>query len=115
MSKRHTVFDRKCSNIDCCNILPFQGLDRGLIDFGDYVVELSWLYEMHTQEILQGTSIHGFVELAKGAYLHTYKCRAILYITCSSRQEDTKTSEMMQRLLESHAGAGAKMATKKNG
>lgn len=73
------MFDRKCSNIECCNILPFQGLDHGLIDFGDYIVELSWLYEMHTQEILQGTSIHGFVELAKDAYLHTYRCRAILY------------------------------------
>jgi len=69
---RTIVYDRKCSNSSCRNVLPFQGLHRGFINFLDNVAELGWLYKMHIDEFQEGTSIHGLQVRTQSNYNYVY-------------------------------------------
>lgn len=81
------MYDRKCSNSSCLNLLPFQGLHRGFINFPTYVCELAWLYRMHQDECDQGTSIHAFQMQVERNYYKIYWYVEIywiaLLVTCT--------------------------------
>jgi len=54
-------------------LLPFQGLNTGFVNFSGSVAELGWLYELHLQEINEGTAITGFVSLTEAMYTNIYR------------------------------------------
>lgn len=71
-SKWVKVYDRKCTNPSCSNLLPFQGLAQGYINCLEGVFELAMMYRMRQDELDHGLSIHALRKQIKRNYLSIY-------------------------------------------
>lgn len=94
------VHGRKCSNTLCNNVLPFQGVGKGFVNFSKCVADLSWLYELHSLECSEGTTISGLVDLTTNNYEQVYWYENLYYVA-SIDQRSTSADTAAQYLVGS--------------